>query len=1138
MEAPVSKKGVVLTAGRYRLLQPIVISRGILQDTDISDNEGSLVSATKPLKPASPKQGDENNLFNLPTIPNIRVKQEIEVVKQYLKDTFIEQHMKRFTAALLQNEILPYNPYPGFIRRFRKLAERFHMEKKSLQTIRSKLDSPVSSDNGVLYTSQYPNSDIWGLEHIVGHINPKTIEGYRGMVESSTISSEVATNVLKSEVTVLTSLSGPCIFCKSFYSEWSHLEIKVAIVVSSNDISIAAKTFTSVLIQDLKQMLDHKDHILTDVTIPVEDEDGWTTVSVPRRELASLLKNSSPDEDIVRSIVHGVMSKKRILSTCLLWDVGASKVVSCTKQYNMLLLQGSSTGQTGLNRPVKSPSGTPRLVISTLPFQALHEGVFIKKQHAEEYLSLFQRYYTTGVPQPNANQARNRRTKPALNGDPMRAEMLQPILQAWQMKVASEPLESSAFSSVHYMLLMHLAETRVKTFANHTEQDLAIQICRFYSSTAALLKSVSSYSPLIEELLSSSESNLSKVTDDVVSFYRRRLLEIVDADLLSRSTQMESLKLQIDSIFQTGGRDSYHATLPSHLRQLSHYITTVILSYIEDALDRCQAIVSLKTQLNQNYPHLTPPVIKIPKQTQFKHGIINPAWTNVDKLKISRKDCVSNLQVPKAVALQYALMQYASDVRLDETWMRFLHQLLLQEQHLPPNPFPLLISHLRRSSISVHTKFEHDNTAVNRLIQNKIAVFDSSNNIFTVNGTSAFGKKSSLLLLNLKGFRQVSEISAHVALSPPGDAVTGVPVSSGQFQVIPCICVVPPSTYHGSLSPYLCTLYLNEHCFVRGPVGQLHKGAAALAKILKSHLTKLKSSGLILHQAKFGGVILNLKNATNFSRFESEFSAASSGGQEINISFYFPLSWRYVLVKKHMFVYYVEEKTDRATLMSSSTNSSGQEFSIFFHPADALHCFRSNKSHMTDFGDSALIDAWKSCDWSQMISLLAIKAIFLHENSDTDNSLRNEILAFCLRYNNSVPGNIDYVIGMGQALEGVINMAVTAMENNVDLVGVIDQALVEKMALEFKIKLGLVFAVESTLSCSCMVDFLLRKLQPVAFRDQKTNAVFVKYDTKSTSTLQEVLCNMIEIRNSIALDLLHATPSVYEYLIKCRQTNI
>uniref|UniRef100_H2Y3P2 Uncharacterized protein n=1 Tax=Ciona intestinalis TaxID=7719 RepID=H2Y3P2_CIOIN len=60
MEAPVSKKGLVLTAGRYRLLQPIVISRGILQATDSSDNEGSLVSATKPLKPASPKQGNEN----------------------------------------------------------------------------------------------------------------------------------------------------------------------------------------------------------------------------------------------------------------------------------------------------------------------------------------------------------------------------------------------------------------------------------------------------------------------------------------------------------------------------------------------------------------------------------------------------------------------------------------------------------------------------------------------------------------------------------------------------------------------------------------------------------------------------------------------------------------------------------------------------------------------------------------------------------------------------------------------------------------------------------------------------------------------------------------------------------------------
>uniref|UniRef100_H2YZI6 Uncharacterized protein n=1 Tax=Ciona savignyi TaxID=51511 RepID=H2YZI6_CIOSA len=207
-----------------------------------------------------------------------------------------------------------------------------------------------------------------------------------------------------------------------------------------------------------------------------------------------------------------------------------------------------------------------------------------------------------------------------------------------------------------------------------------------------------------------------------------------------------------------------------------------------------------------------------------------------------------------------------------------------------------------------------------------------------------------------------------------------------------------------------------------------------------------------------------------------------------------------------------------------------REVSIFFHPSDAVHCFRSTKSRMDGFDGSLLTEAWNARDWSRFIGLLVSKAQFLHETSTDNFELRNHLLAFCLRYSNSFPGMIDYIIAMGNVLEGVVQMAVTAIENNLDPVGTVNQALVEKMALEYKIKLGLVLSLDSCLCPATLSDFLLRKLHPVVFRDQKTKAVFVKYDLKSVTTLREVNGHLRAVRNGTAEDLMQASVAVNSYL--------
>ena len=73
----------------------------------------------------------QQRLF-MPQIKNEKVKKQVELVKQYIAETKIQALMEGITAQLLRNDVLPYNPYPGYINRFRRISERFVFFKATL----------------------------------------------------------------------------------------------------------------------------------------------------------------------------------------------------------------------------------------------------------------------------------------------------------------------------------------------------------------------------------------------------------------------------------------------------------------------------------------------------------------------------------------------------------------------------------------------------------------------------------------------------------------------------------------------------------------------------------------------------------------------------------------------------------------------------------------------------------------------------------------------------------------------------------------------------------------------------------------------------------------------------------------------
>jgi len=79
---------------------------------------------------------------------------------------------------------------------------RFYTGKKSLEEIRQRLDVFTSTvDKSYLMFVKLPDVFICGLEHIVSHVHPKTLEKYRPLL-NATISSDSASTIIDRQVSV------------------------------------------------------------------------------------------------------------------------------------------------------------------------------------------------------------------------------------------------------------------------------------------------------------------------------------------------------------------------------------------------------------------------------------------------------------------------------------------------------------------------------------------------------------------------------------------------------------------------------------------------------------------------------------------------------------------------------------------------------------------------------------------------------------------------------------------------------------------------------------------------------------------------------------------------------------------------
>ncbi|XP_076817709.1 uncharacterized protein LOC143463185 isoform X1 [Clavelina lepadiformis] len=1125
------KKASKLTAGRYKLIRPCHPNRGGDID-DLPKAQSEKPETTISAQGQVIQESGSGQRIGLQPPSNEAVKQEIDTVTQYLKNLGLVETLEKFTSELLQNNDLPYNPYPSYIKRFRRLAERFHVMKTPLSVIKRRLDAPVYNvGQGILYGIKKPNTNIWGLQHIVALVNAKTVESYRHMIESSTVISENISQKLNQQISIFTTLCGPCIFSHSFYEDWSEIAVKLTVLVTAaKDMNSAARTFAHILVEDIKLIESHKMHHFTELIVPVEEKNGWNSITFSNSEIKdSLSTDLLQGSDFFKFIILAAVARRRISVNCVLNQSDTNtkpNYIPVVKMYHMMFLQTNAPQNTvergkSLEKTTKS---LPQLVMSTLPYQALYEGLFLDRSQADLYITTFQKHF-------KLKSEGSSKTTTKL--DPLHRDILGSVVQAWQLKVASSVLENEVFATLHYMLLIHLTQTRTKSFAKHLEEDFAIQISRCFSGSLFRIHKALSIAPSILSLVTSFAA--SDILKHLIAKFHKELVDVVDRDMSTRSTEMKLLKELVVSMTENYGNASLN---PNMLHQLQHFILYVSLGLAEDTVELLPAVLAMKSQINLLYPNQVPTKYAFEK-LKNQHGIQNTSWIESDKLKLNKEICDANSQAPKNIARHYSLFQYCADIRIDETWKEFLERLLLYEDHLPPNPYPILISLLRRSSMSVQTLFESTRAVVSRLQQHKIVAVDDVANIYNVTGTSAYGQRPSLQFVHPLGFRQVSDVVTKLASSSPGDTVAGLPVLLGNFLVVFCTGITLTSCWYGNISPYLGTLEMDEHCYIQGPKNQINQASATLARKVFSDLQTYRKNGVVTYQARFGEIVMDIKNLTTSStRFESEFMAAVNGNKVIQLIVYFPLAWRYILVKKRFLVYYKDELSGRTSPMFKiSTTTDRRNCTIFLDPNDASYCLRAFKSPtMSD--DKSIKNLWHMREWPQVLQkLIARSQVFMANDlgSSISSTLTEKeahaILAFSWRYYNSTPGQVDYVMSLVDGLKAVVYFIASSNNGSAEQLAPFNSKLFEEMFFDCRNKLNEVVERASSLNPASMSSLLLKLMDNVAYKDS-SSGLRVNNIKRSMEALRDVKGYLWAIRNCTADDLLEVSPLVKDCILK------
>lgn len=324
------------------------------------------------------------------------------------------------------------------------------------------------------------------------------------------------------------------------------------------------------------------------------------------------------------------------------------------------------------------------------------------------------------------------------------------------------------------------------------------------------------------------------------------------------------------------------------------------------------------------------------------------------------------------------------------------------------------------------------------------------------------------------------------------------------------------SLLYRSATPYLNTVTINEHCFIRGPQTQQHDGIVALSKVILINLGNLQTQGILPLKACFAEVDLELHDLNGIStRFQNQFTSCLESQKPITVQLLIPMDWRHVLVKKTIHISFINEMTDGTSFLTKHDSVTPLR-QVFLNGNDAVEYTKRIRIYEQPSQDILKSKASEMCaefNWSNFAQFVLIHELNNNAKKDFDQKTMERI-AFCWKLFHSPHGSLQYCASLNEAIRGGLKYAKSASSEMQTL-----KEHLETMLAGYRNVLHTTLTSPSTMAASSLNLYcqdLIEKASPVNLSR-----------TGGLSRTLTYISNLTEaISDSLATDLLNCAPSV------------
>ncbi|XP_038075549.1 uncharacterized protein LOC119743229 isoform X2 [Patiria miniata] len=1083
-----------------------------------------------------------------------RVAAEMAVLTEYVKEKSLMSTMMTCCQAVLQRESLPYNPYPVFVSWMRREAERFHMFAKSTKSIQATLTSKQQSTTTPHIYGVKGHSNAWGLEAVINAVDPQALKRYDWLVEDETPTKLVLSDEQQEySGQILVAMVGPAAFTGTMYRKAPSIDIRVEYVIYGPDLPTALLIFNSCISEDIRRHISADcPHRILGIVVPRSqpNENELWTVEQAREKW----------DDFWDTVRDSVLQKRPIVLQCMfLLDEETAEYRIGNKQFILHFVETSENSQQERFRS-----------FAELPYLTLYEGIFLRKAHAETYVMTLKRLQeTTNQSGANANghresmedslaslhEAERDDGSDLVNAD----EVREPIRAKWQRQIAKCHPVRDALILAHLTFLLALSDRSVQG------SEVRIELYRFLHSTAASWYAATVLNSALQVLVTTidqeNEDDGKFLTQQFLE-YKTKLLTAINPELHARSSEMYILHRNLGNVLQNmlipDPSDASKVVLKAldlnTLQQIQNACLSLQLLLTEDAmfffkrLNFKTLVRGCREAFNMNAAKAADagkkkPQVKSTKSSnsltaqtsspaKMNHGVEVKEITQQKNIVIDVEEVKSFSNWPRIMVTEAVLMQYMVDIKLDQVWHEYLLELLTGD-HLPPNPYPRLVTVLRQAAHRMQLCAETNASLSTKLLRpDQTKLVDRINSIHGVTSVGAYG----LSPRTLAGLD--AEPSGFIKIAKLMEGLTNKEVVArrGQFQIEVSLAVGRGCAFYGRLVPYLITLHLYEHYYIRGNIGADSDAIQLYAKLLYDNISSLSAQNHhILLGVFFGGGSRYMSEADlvdDKATFFSHVVDAARKKEDIHLKIYQPIGWRYLRIHKHFVLHYlfVDNTEDRHECYSPDDPSSVCQ-SVFLSQAQASAHARGGGAKQLGNLESATnlrgVNEYLSKEIEGALDGHQVMPAYQHILCKALVNKDKKLIADAWRALHSLAYQLDYIQAINQDLQDLVRYAllfpgklIKASASSQSLAkgrgnkakgeagpssqGPFNDAALAKFASVYSEKLTSVLQEPCAFVPSSLLQVIQDKLQTIVDVDNQTNRQSLPIEQETISTLKEI----------------------------------